>query len=71
VLLVLTQITLGGSVVWSGRNEVINTAHVANGALVLVTSLAVTLNTSRLRARVSREIEPGSISPAQQGAVTP
>ena len=35
--------TLGAFVVWSGRQEIINTAHVANGALVLVTSLVVTL----------------------------
>lgn len=49
-LLVLSQITLGAFVVWTGRNEIINTAHVGNGALVLVTSLTLTLWTFRGRA---------------------
>ena len=43
VLLVAVQFTLGAFVVLSGKQPVINTAHVANGALVLVTSLALTL----------------------------
>ncbi len=45
--LVVLQITLGGLVILSGRNVVINTAHVANGALALVTSLVVTLRAYR------------------------
>jgi heme a synthase len=44
LLLVATQITLGAFVVLSGRQELINTAHVANGALVLVTALTLTLH---------------------------
>jgi cytochrome c oxidase assembly protein subunit 15 len=37
------QVTLGAFVVWSGMDPVINTAHVVNGALVLGTSLVLTL----------------------------
>ena len=43
VLLVGSQITLGAFVVLSGRQPIINTAHVVNGALVLATSLVLTL----------------------------
>ena len=43
VLLVAVQVTLGAFVILSGKQPVINTAHVANRALVLVTSLALTL----------------------------
>lgn len=43
VFLVFTQATLGAFVVWSGLQPVINTAHVVNGALVLGTSLVLTL----------------------------
>lgn len=50
ILLVATQITLGAMVVLSGRQEIINTAHVVNGALVLVTSLVLTLQASRVPA---------------------
>jgi hypothetical protein len=28
------QVTLGAFVIWSGKNPLINTAHVVNGALV-------------------------------------
>ena len=37
------QVTLGAFVVWSGMDPVINTAHVVNGALVLGTSLVLSL----------------------------
>jgi heme a synthase len=47
LLLVLVQIALGGLVVLSGRNAVINTAHVANGALVLATMVVLTLRACR------------------------
>jgi cytochrome c oxidase assembly protein subunit 15 len=49
VLLVLVQVTLGASVILTRRQPVINTAHVATGALVLVTSLFLTLRTFRVR----------------------
>jgi heme a synthase len=48
-MLVISQITLGAYVVLSGRHAVINTAHVVNGALVLVTALALTLRSYRVR----------------------
>ena len=70
VLLVATQITLGAFVVLSGRQEVINTAHVVNGALVLVTSLVLTLRAHRNSTRLNfgeepaAEIQPGRISGA-------
>jgi cytochrome c oxidase assembly protein subunit 15 len=43
LLFVSMQVTLGAFVVWSGKDPVINTAHVVNGALVLGTSLVLTL----------------------------
>ncbi len=43
LLCLSTQVTLGAFVVWSGKAPVINTAHVVNGALVLGTSLVLTL----------------------------
>ncbi len=48
LLLVCVQVTLGAFVVWSGKNPLINTAHVVNGALVLGTSLLLTLRSYRL-----------------------
>jgi hypothetical protein len=36
-------VTLGAFVVLTGMNPVVNTAHVVNGALVLGTSLVLTL----------------------------
>jgi hypothetical protein len=57
MMLVATQVTLGAYVVLSGRQEVINTAHVVNGALVLVTSLVLTLHASR-----TGNIQPGRVS---------
>lgn len=48
--LVATQVTLGAYVVLSGKHPVINTLHVATGALVLATSLVITLRCFRLRA---------------------
>lgn len=44
---VALQIALGAFVIWSGRDVVINTAHVVNGAAVLGTSLVLTLRTWR------------------------
>jgi len=42
------QLALGAFVVWSGKNPLINTAHVVNGALVLGTSLLLTLRSFRV-----------------------
>jgi cytochrome c oxidase assembly protein subunit 15 len=49
ILLVAVQVTLGAYVIWSGLQPFINTAHVVNGALVLVTSLVLTLRSFRCR----------------------
>jgi cytochrome c oxidase assembly protein subunit 15 len=54
--LVSMQITLGAFVIWSGKNALINTAHVVNGALVLGTSLLLTLRT--FRAGDQRLVQP-------------
>jgi cytochrome c oxidase assembly protein subunit 15 len=43
LVLVAVQIALGAFVILSGRQAIINTAHVANGAMVLVTSLTAAL----------------------------
>jgi len=48
ILLVAVQVTLGAFVVWSGKNPFINTSHVVNGALVLGTSLTLTLRAYRI-----------------------
>jgi cytochrome c oxidase assembly protein subunit 15 len=53
LVLVCAQIALGGIVVVSGLQPFLNTLHVVNGALVLGTSLVLTLRSSRpLLARV-------------------
>src|SRR5262249_8855597 len=49
VLFVGVQITLGAFVVWSGLQPIVNTAHVVNGALVLGTSIVLTLRSFRVR----------------------
>ena len=55
--LVLVQIALGGLIVLTKKDVAINTAHVVTGALVLATSLVLTLRAHRARfadERVSR-----------------
>ena len=47
--LLVAQIALGGSVVLTGKQELVNTAHVATGALIFVTSLVLTLRAYRVR----------------------
>jgi cytochrome c oxidase assembly protein subunit 15 len=47
--LVIVQITLGALTVLSRRNVAINSAHVVCGALVLATSLVITLRSWRVR----------------------
>jgi len=46
---VAAQVTLGAFVVLSGKDPVINTLHVATGAVVLGTSLFITLRAYRVR----------------------
>ncbi len=57
VLLVLTQIGLGGWTVLSERAPVINTAHVATGAMVLGTALVLGLRVNRHRFPDARDAE--------------
>ncbi|HEV3214859.1 MAG TPA: COX15/CtaA family protein [Vicinamibacterales bacterium] len=49
VALVLVQILLGGLIIWTRKDVAINTAHVITGALVLATSLVLTLRSYRTR----------------------
>lgn len=46
-----SQVTLGAYVVWTAKQYVVNSAHVANGALVLGTALVLALRTHRLFGR--------------------
>jgi cytochrome c oxidase assembly protein subunit 15 len=62
VLLVL-QITLGAITVLGNKPFIINSLHVVNGALVLVTSLVLTLRAHRSRfAHVARAFLPDDLS---------
>jgi cytochrome c oxidase assembly protein subunit 15 len=65
------QLALGAFVVWSGKNPLINTAHVVNGALVLGTSLLLTLRSFRVGfqrlVQPVRQISPAP-DPHMQGA---
>ena len=49
VSMVSVQIALGALVVLTGKNEIINTLHVATGAVVLGTSFFLTLRAFRIR----------------------
>jgi len=49
LFVLLLQITLGGLTVLSGRNVTINTSHVATGALLLATTVVLTLRCHRVR----------------------
>jgi len=70
-LFVLTQVTLGAFVVWSGLHPIINTAHVVNGALVLVTSLVLTLRSHRIAFALDGA-EPETIrTPSEAGGLMP
>jgi cytochrome c oxidase assembly protein subunit 15 len=49
VLAVAVQVALGAAVVLSGKEPLVNTLHVATGAVVLVTSLVLALRSFRVR----------------------
>ena len=51
VLLVATQVTLGALTVLSKRDVWINSVHLVNGALVLATSIVITLRSWHVRFR--------------------
>jgi cytochrome c oxidase assembly protein subunit 15 len=46
---IATQITLGAYVVLTAKQPIVNTLHVATGAIVFVTSLVLTLRLFRVR----------------------
>ena len=56
VLAVSAQITLGALVVLSGKQPIVNTLHVATGALVIATSLVLTLRAFRTRIEATRAV---------------
>jgi cytochrome c oxidase assembly protein subunit 15 len=69
VLLVL-QITLGAITVLGNKPFIINSLHVVNGALVLVTSLVLTLRAHRSRfAHAARAFLPDDARSAESGEV--
>jgi cytochrome c oxidase assembly protein subunit 15 len=49
VIAVATQVALGAIVVLSGKQEIVNTLHVAVGSVVLGTALVLTLRAARLK----------------------
>lgn len=64
--LVLVQIILGGFTIWTGKGVLPTTFHVFNGAVILATSLILTL---RVRARLQTDAAPAadwpSVTPGQ------
>ncbi len=53
LILLAAQVTLGAYVIWTAKQFIVNSAHVANGALVLGTSLVLTLRACRARFQVT------------------
>jgi cytochrome c oxidase assembly protein subunit 15 len=65
VFAVSTQIALGAFVVLSRRQPVINTLHVATGAVILATSLVIALRTYRAHfGSASPGVQPAGMRPA-------
>ena len=60
LVLLAIQITLGALTVLSGKQFIINSLHVVNGALVLVTSLVLTLRAHRARFADTGSADAGS-----------
>jgi cytochrome c oxidase assembly protein subunit 15 len=71
-ILLALQISLGAFTIWSGRSVLLTTAHVALGAGVLATSLALTLRSFKLTRFALSFPEAGSVPRAplasRQGA---
>lgn len=68
VVTVIAQITLGAFVVLTGKNEIINTLHVATGALVFGTSILLALRTFRLRLDQSGALRQRAFGPLKHEA---
>jgi cytochrome c oxidase assembly protein subunit 15 len=64
----LAQLTLGALTIWTQKDVIITTAHVATGALVLGTSLVLALRAHQLLAVPARVHHEGEIGKAVQGA---
>lgn len=62
-LLVLTQIALGATIVWSHRAVVPTTIHLVTGAALLATCVVTTLRAAR--------VAPRAVAPAHVGLVVP
>ncbi len=62
--LVAVQVTLGAFTVLSGLHVAVNSAHVVCGALVLTTSLVITLRSWRIRFADVGAVDGGSTGPA-------
>ena len=77
--LVAVQVTLGAMTVLTQRNEWINSLHVVCGALVLATSLVLTLRRWRIRFALDRHHRrfearrqpPWTASASNQGTPSP
>ena len=54
LLLLGVQVTLGAYVIWTSKQFIINSAHVASGAMVLGTSLVLTLRAHRDRFSIEK-----------------
>jgi cytochrome c oxidase assembly protein subunit 15 len=63
LVLVAVQIMLGAFVIWSALQPIINTVHVVNGALVLGTSLVLTLRSYKGARVAARAAAPLSDNP--------
>src|SRR5262249_45684660 len=68
--LVAVQIALGAFVIWSGKDPVINTAHVVNGAALLGTSVVLALRAGR-RSTAPAPVVPGHADLGLQFGVRP
>jgi len=65
---VLLQITLGAFTIWTQKDIIITTAHVATGALILGTSLVLALRAHQLLVVPARGHDEGTIGEAMQEA---
>ena len=70
VVFLATQITLGAFVVLTGKQPIVNTAHVVNGALVLGTALVLALRSYRVRfAGTAAAVEPARVLRSEPGGM--
>jgi heme a synthase len=68
LLLVATQVTLGALTVLSRRDVWINSVHLVNGALVLATSIVITLRSWQVRLAEKARLKPDATSVVVSGA---